>query len=40
MTTRTDAAPTSDRELVLTRLIAAPREKLFRAWTDPALLKQ
>jgi uncharacterized protein YndB with AHSA1/START domain len=32
--------PTSDRELVLTRLIDASREKLFRAWTDPALLKQ
>ncbi len=28
------------RELVLTRLIDAPREKLFRAWTDPDLLKQ
>lgn len=28
------------RELVLTRLINAPREKLFRAWTDPELLKQ
>jgi uncharacterized protein YndB with AHSA1/START domain len=31
---------TSDRELVLSRLIDASREKLFRAWTDPALLKQ
>ena len=30
----------SDRELVLTRIIDAPREKLFRAWTEPALLKQ
>ena len=30
----------SDRELTLTRLIDAPREKLFRAWTEPALLKQ
>ena len=30
----------SDRELVLTRLIDSPREKLFRAWTDPELLKQ
>ncbi|MPZ33763.1 MAG: polyketide cyclase [Rhodospirillales bacterium] len=29
-----------DRELVLTRLINAPREKVYRAWTDPALLKQ
>ena len=34
------ATPASDRELVLTRLIDAPREKLFRAWTDPNLLKQ
>jgi uncharacterized protein YndB with AHSA1/START domain len=30
----------ADRELVLTRLIDAPREKLYRAWTDPTLLKQ
>lgn len=40
MTSTADATPTSDRELVLTRIIDAPREKLFRAWTDPALLKQ
>jgi uncharacterized protein YndB with AHSA1/START domain len=40
MTTKADTAPTSDRELVLTRLFDAPREKLFKAWTDPALLKQ
>jgi uncharacterized protein YndB with AHSA1/START domain len=30
----------ADRELVLTRLIDAPRETLYRAWTDPELLKQ
>jgi len=30
----------ADRELVLTRLINAPRAKVYRAWTDPALLKQ
>ena len=29
-----------DRELMLTRLIDAPREKLYRAWTDAKLLKQ
>jgi uncharacterized protein YndB with AHSA1/START domain len=29
-----------DRELVLTRLIDAPREAVYRAWTDPDLLKQ
>ena len=36
----TNPAPASDRELVLTRLIDAPREKLYRAWTEPALMKQ
>ncbi len=40
MTTEAKAAKTSDRELVLTRIINAPREKVFRAWTDPDLLKQ
>jgi len=30
----------ADRELMITRLIDAPREKLFRAWTDPELYKQ
>ena len=35
----TDTFP-ADRELVLTRLVDAPREKLYRAWTDPELLKQ
>ena len=40
MTDTAQATPASDRELVLTRIIDAPREKLFRAWTDPELLKQ
>jgi uncharacterized protein YndB with AHSA1/START domain len=31
---------TESRELELTRLIDAPAEKLYRAWTEPALLKQ
>jgi uncharacterized protein YndB with AHSA1/START domain len=30
----------SNHELVLTRLIKAPRHSLFRAWTEPELLKQ
>lgn len=30
----------AERELVLTRIIDAPREKVYRAWTDPDLLKQ
>jgi len=29
-----------DRDLVITRLIDAPRQKLYRAWTDATLLKQ
>jgi len=32
--------PSSDRELVLHRVIEAPREKIFQAWTNPELLKQ
>lgn len=32
--------PTSDRELVLSRLIDAPREKVYRAWTEADILKQ
>lgn len=34
----TPKKPASDRELVLTRLIDAPREKLFQAWTQPELV--
>ena len=30
----------ADRELVLDRLLDAPREKLFRCWTDPSLMMQ
>lgn len=30
----------ANRELSLERIIEAPREKLFRAWTEPELLKQ
>lgn len=30
----------SDHELVLTRVINATPEKLFRAWTEPALITQ
>ncbi len=34
------AASLVERELVLTRLIDAPREKVYQAWTDSELLKQ
>ena len=30
----------SDRELVLTRILNAPRENVYRAWIEPELLKQ
>jgi uncharacterized protein YndB with AHSA1/START domain len=40
MAATAEATPSSDRELVLTRIIDAPRAKVFRAWTDPELLKQ
>lgn len=40
MTDAAQPASVRDRELVLTRLIDAPPAKLFRAWTDPALLRQ
>jgi uncharacterized protein YndB with AHSA1/START domain len=40
MTNRGEIVPVSDRELVLTRLIKAPKESLYRAWTEPELLKQ
>lgn len=40
MDTPQPAVPDSDRELVLTRIIDASPEKLFRAWTEPALMVQ
>jgi uncharacterized protein YndB with AHSA1/START domain len=43
MSTKTNSHPTaaaSDRDLVITRIINAPREKVYKAWTDPELLKR
>jgi uncharacterized protein YndB with AHSA1/START domain len=40
MTTTGDSVAIGDRELELTRLIDASRYKLYRAWTEPELLKQ
>lgn len=38
----TDDTPSAveERDLVLTRIIDAPPEKVYRAWTEPELLKQ
>lgn len=40
MPTRMSPTANASHALVLTRLIAAPRSKVFRAWTEPELLKQ
>ncbi|MAS13054.1 MAG: polyketide cyclase [Nitratireductor sp.] len=40
MTTTIDVTPSAENELVLARIIDAPREKIFRAWTDPEILQQ
>ncbi len=40
MTLPVDVAPSSDRELVLSRIISAPRASVYQAWTNPDLLKQ
>lgn len=37
---KTETSAVGDRELKLTRLIDAPREAVWKAWTDPQLLKQ
>ena len=38
----TNALPTqdTDRDLVLTRVLNAPRDKVFQCWTQPDLIKQ
>lgn len=40
MPPQTEPVPLAERELVISRIIDAPRDKVFRAWTDPALLVQ
>lgn len=35
-----ETSAVAGRELTLTRVIDAPREKVYRAWTEPELLKQ
>ncbi len=39
MTAHKTTTSTDGRDLVLTRIVDAPREKVFKAWTDPELLK-
>jgi uncharacterized protein YndB with AHSA1/START domain len=39
MSSATQSFPT-DRELVITRILNAPREKLYRCWTTPELIVQ
>ncbi len=39
MSAQAHPAATNDRELVLTRLIDASPEALYRCWTDPELMK-
>lgn len=40
MSTNPDRVDLADRELVLTRVFDSPPEKVYRAWTEPELLKQ
>lgn len=40
MSVKIDIEPKSDRELVICRLIDAAPEKVYRAWTEPELMKQ
>jgi uncharacterized protein YndB with AHSA1/START domain len=40
MTTSSPSTIDAERDLILTRLIDAPCENVFRAWTEPELLKQ
>jgi uncharacterized protein YndB with AHSA1/START domain len=35
-----DVKPAHDRELVLARILDAPREAVFRCWIEPALIVQ
>jgi uncharacterized protein YndB with AHSA1/START domain len=40
MSTNKTTTTTEGNDLVLSRIIDAPREAVFKAWTDPNLLKQ
>lgn len=36
MSKGTDPATVEDRSIVITRLLDAPRDRVFKAWTNPA----
>jgi uncharacterized protein YndB with AHSA1/START domain len=38
MSTKIEIKPESDRELVICRILEAPVEAVYRAWTDPSLM--
>lgn len=40
MTTELPVTPENERELALARLIDAPREAVWRCWTEPELIRQ
>jgi uncharacterized protein YndB with AHSA1/START domain len=40
MSTHTTTTTVDGRDLIVTRIIDAPRENVFRAWTEPTLLKR
>lgn len=40
MSQKLDVTPESDLELAICRLIDAPPEKVYQAWTDPKLIKE
>jgi uncharacterized protein YndB with AHSA1/START domain len=40
MATAARAAPFAERELIITRVFNAPRELVFKAWTDPKQLAE
>ena len=40
MSSETQTSFPADRELVINRVLNAPREKLYRAWTTPELITQ
>lgn len=40
MSQKIDVKPELENELVICRMIDAPAEKIFRAWTEPKLMKE